>query len=64
MVYIVFMLIKPFSDHSCPVDGGIVILWGLYSELGVIWDAPCVSFSIVIEYGLVLVSLWMMGLLS
>jgi hypothetical protein len=28
MVYIVFMLIKPFSDHSCPVDRGIVILWG------------------------------------
>jgi hypothetical protein len=28
MVYIIFMLIKPFSDHSCPVDGGIVILWG------------------------------------
>ena len=27
MVYIVFMLIEPFSDH-CPVDGGIVILSG------------------------------------
>ena len=26
MVYIVFMLIKPFSDHSCPVDGDIVFL--------------------------------------
>ena len=22
------MLIKAFSDHSCPVDGGNVILWG------------------------------------
>ena len=27
MVYIIFMLIKPFNDHSCPVDGGIVILY-------------------------------------
>jgi hypothetical protein len=26
MVYIIFMLIKPFSDDSCPVDGGNVIL--------------------------------------
>jgi hypothetical protein len=26
MVYIVFMLIKPFSDLSYPVDGGIIIL--------------------------------------
>jgi hypothetical protein len=29
MVDIVFMPIKPFSDHWCPVDGGIVILWGI-----------------------------------
>ena len=28
MVYIMFMLIKPFSDPLCPVDGGIVILLG------------------------------------
>ena len=26
MVYVVFMLIKPFSDHLCPVDGGIVMV--------------------------------------
>jgi hypothetical protein len=26
MAYIVFMLIKPFSNYLCPVDGGIVIL--------------------------------------
>ena len=26
MVYFIFMLIKTFSDHPCPVDGGIVIL--------------------------------------
>ena len=26
MAYIVFTLIKQFSDHSCPVAGGIVIL--------------------------------------
>ena len=25
----VFMLNKQLSDHSCPVDGGIVILWGV-----------------------------------
>jgi hypothetical protein len=24
MVYIIFMLIKPFSDHSCPVEEGIL----------------------------------------
>jgi hypothetical protein len=28
MVYIIFMLIKPFIDYSCPVDRGIVIQWG------------------------------------
>jgi hypothetical protein len=28
MVYIVLMLIKSFSDYSCPVNEGIVILWG------------------------------------
>jgi hypothetical protein len=29
MVYIIFIftLIKPFKYHSCPVEGGIVILW-------------------------------------
>ena len=27
--FMVFMLIKPFSDHSYTVDGGIVILWGI-----------------------------------
>jgi hypothetical protein len=27
-IHIVVMLIKPLSDHSCPVNGGIVILWG------------------------------------
>ncbi|KAL0970282.1 hypothetical protein UPYG_G00239830 [Umbra pygmaea] len=26
MTYIIFILIKPFSDPSCPVDGGVVIL--------------------------------------
>ena len=26
MIHIIFILIKPFSDPSCPMDGGIVIL--------------------------------------
>ncbi len=26
MIHIIFILIKPFSDPSCPADGGIVIL--------------------------------------
>ena len=26
MVYIFFMFIKPFSDHSYPVDGGIAMV--------------------------------------
>ncbi len=25
MIHIIFILIKPFSDSSCPMDGGIVI---------------------------------------
>jgi hypothetical protein len=29
MVYIIFMLIKPFGDHLCPEDVGIIILWGI-----------------------------------
>jgi hypothetical protein len=27
MVYIIFLLIITFGDHTSPVDGGIVILW-------------------------------------
>ena len=26
MIHIIFILIKPFSDPSCPMDGSIVIL--------------------------------------
>lgn len=26
MIHIIFLLIKPFNDPSCPVEGGIVIL--------------------------------------
>ena len=29
MVYIIFMLIKPFSEHLCPVDGALSSYGGI-----------------------------------
>jgi hypothetical protein len=40
MVYIISMLIKPFSDHSCFVDGGALSFYGGMAMVDKIMACP------------------------